>query len=87
MAIAGLFGFVFVACKLNGSAMILGLVLGIICESNLRRAYIMAPGDTLLQVTGNIIARPVTAVVMLVCVVVLLSPAIKPLLKRKPAVK
>jgi putative tricarboxylic transport membrane protein len=88
MAIAGLFGFVFVACKLNSSAMILGLVLGIICEANLRRAYIMAPGDTLLQVTGNILMRPVTAVVLLVCAVVLLSPVVKPLLsKRKETVK
>jgi putative tricarboxylic transport membrane protein len=86
MAVAGLFGFVFATCKLNGSALILGLVLGIICESNLRRAYIMAPGDTLLQVTGNILTRPVTTMVLLVCAVVLLSPVIKPLLiKRKQA--
>jgi putative tricarboxylic transport membrane protein len=86
MAIAGLFGFVFVTCKLNSSAMILGLVLGIICEANLRRAYIMAPGDTLLQVTGNILARPVTTVILLVCAVVLLGPVLKPLLsKRKQA--
>jgi putative tricarboxylic transport membrane protein len=83
MAIAGLFGFIFVTCKLNSSAMILGLVLGVICESNLRRAYIMAPGDTLLQVTGNLLLRPVTAVIFLVCIVVLLSPVVQPMLKRK----
>jgi putative tricarboxylic transport membrane protein len=88
MAIAGLLGFVFVVCKLNSSALILGLVLGVICESNLRRAYTMAraPGDeNLFQVTGTILTRPVTTVVLLVCVVVLISPVITPLLKRKPA--
>ncbi|MDR0624425.1 MAG: tripartite tricarboxylate transporter permease [Treponema sp.] len=86
MAIAGLFGFVFVTCKLNSSALILGLVLGTICEANLRRAYIMAPGDTLLQVTGNILTRPVTTIVLLVCAAVLLSPVVKPLIiKRKQA--
>jgi hypothetical protein len=40
MAISGLFGFVFVVCKLNSSTLILGLVRGTICESNLRRAIL-----------------------------------------------
>jgi putative tricarboxylic transport membrane protein len=90
MAIAGLLGFVFVVCKLNSSALILGLVLGVICESNLRRAYTMAraPGDeTLLQVTGTILTRPVTTIVLLVCAVVLISPVIKPLLKNVGSAK
>jgi putative tricarboxylic transport membrane protein len=87
MAIAGLFGFVFAACKLNGSALILGLVLGVICESNLRRASIMAPGDTLFATLAAIVTRPITGVVLLVCLVVLLSPVIKPLLKRKQAAR
>lgn len=85
MAIAGLVGFVFVSCKLNSSAMILGLVLGIICESNLRRAYTIAAGDTLWQETVNIITRPVTGIILLICLVVLLNPVIKPLLKKKKA--
>jgi putative tricarboxylic transport membrane protein len=87
MAVAGLFGFVFVTCKLNSSAMILGLVLGVICEANLRRAYIIAPGDTFWQVTGNLLARPVTSLVLLVCLIVLLSPVVKPLIRRKRAAK
>lgn len=86
MAISGLIGFVFVTCKFNSSAMILGLVLGVICESNLRRAYTIAPGDTLWQETVNIMTRPVTGIILLVCLVVLLSPVVKPLLnKRKEA--
>ena len=40
--------------------MILGLVLGVICESNLRRAYTIVAGDTLMEATINILTRPVT---------------------------
>lgn len=83
MAISGLIGFVFVTCKFNSSAMILGLVLGVICESNLRRAYTIADGDTLMAATLNIVTRPVTGIVLLVCLIVLLSPVIRPLLKKK----
>lgn len=82
MAIAGVVGFLFVKCKFNASAMILGLVLGVICESNLRRAFTIADGDTLLQEAVNIVSRPVTGIVLIVCIVVLLSPVVKPLLKK-----
>lgn len=83
MAISGLIGFVFVTCKFNSSAMILGLVLGIICESNLRRAFTIANGDTLLQAAGNIVSRPVTGIILLICLVVLMGPVIKPLFQKK----
>jgi putative tricarboxylic transport membrane protein len=82
MAIAGVVGFVLVNCKLNSSALILGLVLGVICESNLRRASIIAPGNTLLATLGSIVTRPITGVVLLICLVVLLNPLLKPLIKR-----
>ena len=85
MAISGLIGFVFVTCRFNSSAMILGLVLGTICESNLRRAYTIADGATLWEETVHLLARPVTGIVMLVCVVVLLSPVIKPLFEKEKA--
>ncbi len=83
MAISGLIGFVFVTCKFNSSAMILGLVLGVICESNLRRAYTIADGATLMEATVNIVTRPVTGIVLLVCLIVLLNPVVKPLLAKK----
>jgi putative tricarboxylic transport membrane protein len=83
MAIAGLIGFVFVTCKLNSSAMILGLVLGTICESNLRRAYIIIMGDTFLEATINLLKRPITGIIFLACVVILLGPVLKPLLAKK----
>ena len=82
MAISGLIGFVFSTCKFNSSAMILGLVLGVICESNLRRAYTIVAGDTLMEATINILTRPVTGIIILICILVLLSPVYKPLLKK-----
>lgn len=83
MAISGLIGFVFVTCKFNSSAMILGLVLGIICESNLRRAYTIADGATLMEATANIVTRPITGIILLICLAVLLNPVIKQLLDKK----
>jgi putative tricarboxylic transport membrane protein len=83
MAIAGLLGFVVVSCKLNSSAMILGLVLGNICETNLRRAYTIINGRTLLDGTLKLLARPVTGLVLLVCLMVLLWPIVKPYLAKK----
>ena len=83
MAISGVIGFVIVTCKFNSSALILGLVLGVICESNLRRAYTIADGDTLLAATMNILSRPVTGVIMVICLVALLWPVLKPFFSKK----
>lgn len=85
MAISGLIGFVFVTCKFNSSAMILGLVLGVICESNLRRAYTIAAGNSLWEETVNIVSRPVTGIILVICLVVLLSPVVKPLIRKRKA--
>lgn len=82
MAIAGVCGFIFSICKFNSSAMILGLVLGVICESNLRRAFTIATGDTLLQSAISVVSRPITGFLVLVSIVVLVYPAIKPLLSK-----
>ena len=78
MAISGLIGFIIVTCKFNSSALILGLVLGVICESNLRRAYTIANGNNLFEVTLNVLSRPVTAIIMIICVLVLVHPVVKP---------
>lgn len=78
MAIAGLLGFVMSICKFNSAALILGLVLGTLCESNLRRAISMANGNIM-----SILTRPITAVILLICVVTLLYPVVKPLIVKK----
>jgi putative tricarboxylic transport membrane protein len=87
MAIAGILGFIFVTCKLNTTALILGLVLGTICESNLRRAFTTAHGDSLFSSAVEMLHRPVTGIIMLVCVVVLLSPVVKPIIQKLKAPK
>jgi putative tricarboxylic transport membrane protein len=98
MAVAGLIGFIFITCKFNVSAMILGLVLGRICESNLRRAYVIAPGDNLWDTTWNVFTTPLkiapvplTAILIITCLIVLLWPVLKPLfvkiIGKKPTAK
>ena len=89
MAVAGLAGFIFVACKFNASAMILGLVLGRICESNLRRAYIIAPGTNLWDTSWNVFSAPLkiapiplTAILLICCFLILLWPVFKPLFRK-----
>ena len=87
MAVAGLAGFLLVKCKFNSSAMILGLVLGSICESNLRRAVTIIQGDTLLEAFINLMKRPVTGIIMVVCLVVLIWPVVKPMIAKKAEAK
>ena len=67
--------------------MILGLVLGTICESNLRRAVTIVQGDTLLEAFINLLKRPVTGIIMAVCIVVLLWPVVKPMVAKKAKAK
>ena len=83
MAIAGIIGFVFAICKFNSAALILGLVLGTLCESNLRRAVTIANGDTLMAEFIYLLKRPITGIIMLICVIMLLLPVIKPLISKK----
>lgn len=77
MAIAGIIGFILVACKFNAAALILGLVLGNLCETNLRRAITIANGDTMLAKVMYLLSRPITGIIMLACIVMLLYPVIK----------
>ena len=90
MVVSGLIGFIFITCKFNASALILGLVLGRICESNLRRAYIIAPGEGLWDTTWNVFSAPLkvapiplTMILMLACLAVFLSPMITGLIRKQ----
>jgi putative tricarboxylic transport membrane protein len=90
MGVAGVIGFVIIACKFDISAMILGLVLGPICEANIRRAYTIATGDGLWDTTWNVFSQPLkvapvplTAIVMVICFLVLASPGLKKLWDKK----
>ena len=78
MASAGIIGYMFVKLGYNSAALVLGLVLGEMCESNFRRAYTLTNGSLV-----SIFTKPITAVIMTACVIMLVYPMIKPMLKKK----
>lgn len=78
MAVAGIIGFFFVKMKFSPAALVLGLVLGGMCESNFRRAYTLTNGNMV-----KIFTNPITAVIMTVCVVILVYPVVKGLVSKK----
>ncbi len=79
MAIVGIFGYAFVKGKFNSAALILGLVLGYMIEKNLRNAITIAKGDLFTV----FVAKPITLVLMIVCIALLLFPLVKPLISKK----
>ncbi len=82
MMIAGLVGYLLSKLGFSSAALILGLVLGQMCESNLRRSATVANGN-ILQMFGS----PIAAVVLLACAALLLYPVIKQLLEKRKAKK
>ena len=83
MMFAGIVGYLFVKLGYSAAALVLGLVLGIMCEENLRRAYQIGAGSW----NEAIFTKPIAMVLLLVCAAMLLFPIIKPLLSKKKADK
>ena len=77
--LAGIAGYYMIEFKYSPAALTLGLVLGDICENNLRRAVMIERGDYV-----SVFSRPITATLMVVCILFLLLPAIKQYRKSKP---
>lgn len=80
MMIAGVVGFAFSKFGFNNAALILGLVLGSMIESNLRRAIMIEEGNAMAVFT-----KPITAVLLIVSMISLLWPFVKPLIIKKKA--
>ncbi|MBB6214152.1 putative tricarboxylic transport membrane protein [Anaerosolibacter carboniphilus] len=78
MAIAGILGFAFSKFKFSSAALVLGLVLGGMTESNLRRAISLENGDIM-----TVISKPITATLLLACAVMLIYPTISGMIKAK----
>ena len=78
MAIAGVIGLIISACHFNSAALILGLVLGVICEGNFSRAYTISRANLV-----NMFARPVAGTLMVVSIVLLLWPIVSQLFRKK----
>ena len=75
---AGIIGYAFVKLGFNSAALVLGLVLGQMCESNFRRAYTINNGSIMAMFKS-----PITTVLVIICVIMLVYPLIKPLLPQR----
>lgn len=78
MVLCGILGVIVKACHLNSAAIVLGLVLGGMCESHFSRAYLMARGN----IGAALFGTPISIVVMTACILMLLSPVYMPLIKK-----
>ncbi len=77
MAIAGVIGLIISACHFNSAALILGLVLGVICEGNFSRAYTISRANLV-----NMFARPVAGTLMVISLVLLVWPILSSLFRK-----
>ncbi len=90
MVIAGVMGIVVKYMHLNSAAIVLGLVLGGMCESHFARAFQSAHivtheltfSDTLSKVFLALFGSPISAVIMTACILMLLSPIYMPYVKK-----
>ena len=78
MAIAGIAGLIFAVCHFNSAAMILGLVLGEICESNFSRAYTISRADLV-----SMFSRPIAGSLMALSIALLVYPIVASFFRKK----
>lgn len=78
MIIAGIIGYAFAEFGFNNAALILGLVLGTMVESNLRRAIMIEQGNI-----AAVFTKPITAVLMIISAISLLWPVVGPMIMKK----
>lgn len=80
MAIAGVIGLIISACHFNSAALILGLVLGVICEGNFSRAYTINRADLV-----RMFSSPIAGTLMAISILLLVWPILANLFKKKEA--
>ncbi|WP_207765873.1 tripartite tricarboxylate transporter permease [Pleomorphomonas carboxyditropha] len=73
MMIAGVFGYVMMRLDFSMSPIVIGIILGPMVETNLRRALIMSDGDFSVFLT-----RPICATFLVIAAVTLLLPVVGP---------
>lgn len=78
MVVAGVVGVGFLKLGFSPAALVLGLVLGNICENNLRRAVILDKGSYTAVFT-----RPLTFALLLICILITLFPLVKGYIKSR----
>ena len=85
MVLAGVIGIVIKACHFNSAAIVLGLVLGSLCESNFSRAYLMSKAN--VGAMFSPVQNPIAFVLIIVCIVMLATPVVLPMIKKAKAKK
>ena len=80
MVLAGVLGIIIKACHFNSAAIVLGLVLGSMCESNFSRAYLMSRGS--ITTMFSPVENPIAFVLIIVCIVMLAAPVVLPMFKK-----
>ena len=83
MVLAGVLGLVVRACHLNSAAIVLGLVLGSMCEQNFSRGYLMARANVFQMFNPTL--HPIAFVLIIVCIALLVSPVFMSMKKKKAA--
>jgi len=78
MFLAGILGFLFKVYKFPNGPFILGLLLGGMLESNLRRAMVMSHGNYSIFVT-----RPVSCVILILVLLTFCAPIVKAIFGKK----
>ncbi|MBR6185411.1 MAG: tripartite tricarboxylate transporter permease [Clostridia bacterium] len=90
MVIAGIVGIIVKYMHLNSAAIVLGLVLGGMCEKYFSQAFQKAHivtaqmgfGDYAAKVFESLFGSPISAIVMTACILLLLSPIYMPFVKK-----
>ncbi len=80
MVIFGLIGYLFKKFEYESAPLILALVLGPMLEAALRRSLLLSAGDPIIFIT-----RPISAVLIVVSFILLLSPLVPKLKKKRAA--
>jgi len=72
----GLVGYLLLRLNYNAAPVLLGFILGPMMEENLRRSLVISRGDLTV-----FLDRPVSVGLLLVCLLLLLMPLRKPLMR------
>lgn len=81
MVIAGILGVIVKVCHFNSAAIVLGLVLGSMCEQKFSQGFTAARGDVLAMFAPNL--HPIAFVLIIACLALLLFPIVKSLIPSK----
>lgn len=74
---AGLVGFILKQARFSVAPIILGMILGPLFESNLRRSIMLSRGDW-----STFVTRPISLFFLIIVLIILIGPSLSPLLKK-----